>query len=612
MNGEESTTQAVLVREPEGVPDPVVPDVPPEPPETVEVRRNAGLSAAVGALASAVAIAWLARASSSAELLDWAVSATVGLVGIAHLLAFLDARSPLLVADAHGVRIRLGRSWQGMPWSRIEEVEHTPRRGVLRDGRLVLLPRDPEGELVMLDRGARRHARLAARVLGDPFAVPLGVSTRVSVGRDQLTSALLGLADADVTVVEVDPRLVLDEPVEDEPSPDEALVDEPVLDDAVLDEPEPEPEPEPELTAAFEAEAGPDHDPDSGHDPEPSPSPLRSPVTVIRSELTRLLHLPGAARHAAGAVSGSAAGLVSGTATALRLDAEPESEPTVVVLPEVEELRRGDPEATEVWGPRVAPISRPGAAVDPIVIDDDVRVPAADPVVGPELAAARTRLGLSVDQLAERTRIRPHVIESIEVDDFAPCGGDFYARGHLRTLARVVGIEVTPLLAAYDARYADAPIDARRVFEAELATGSHGSIRGTRSGPNWSVLVAAVMALVLAWSVARLVMDGPVDLAPTPILNGSGGPNNATQLGEPVPVTLIAAGGGAHVEVRDGSGELVFTGDLAFGETRTLEAVTPPARVQTSDGSVQVAIDGGSSASVGETGQPAQETYVVR
>ena len=160
-----------------------------------------------------------------------------------------------------------------------------------------------------------------------------------------------------------------------------------------------------------------------------------------------------------------------------------------------------------------------------MVIDDFAVEPAEDPVIGPELAAARTRLGLSVDQLADRTRIRPHVIESIEVDDFAPCGGDFYARGHLRTLARVLGIDVAPLLTAYDDRYADAPINPRRVFEAELATGASGSIRGTRGGPNWSVLIAAVMALVLAWSIARLVMDSPVELrgAP-PVLNGSAGP----------------------------------------------------------------------------------------
>ncbi len=92
-------------------------------------------------------------------------------------------------------------------------------------------------------------------------------------------------------------------------------------------------------------------------------------------------------------------------------------------------------------------------------------------MVGPQLAAARERLRLSVDQLADRTRIRPHVIEAIEIDDFAPCGGDFYARGHLRTLARVLGVDVAPLLATYDDKYADAPIDPRRVFEAELATG---------------------------------------------------------------------------------------------------------------------------------------------
>ena len=68
-------------------------------------------------------------------------------------------------------------------------------------------------------------------------------------------------------------------------------------------------------------------------------------------------------------------------------------------------------------GPRHRPLGEP---VAPLVIDDFEPEPAYDPVIGPELAAARTRVGLSVDELAERTRIRPHVIESIEVDDFAP------------------------------------------------------------------------------------------------------------------------------------------------------------------------------------------------
>jgi hypothetical protein len=285
--------------------------------------------------------------------------------------------------------------------------------------------------------------------------------------------------------------------------------------------------------------------------------------------------------------------------------------------PEGRELRRPGRvslvEETQSWGDRVRAIARPGEPVEPLVLDDFEVEPAEDPVIGPELAAARTRLGLSVDQLAERTRIRPHVIEAVEVDDFEPCGGDFYARGHLRTLARVLGIDVAPLLASYDERYAHAPINPRRVFEAELATGANGSIRGTRGGPNWSVLVAVVMALVLAWSIARLVMDTPPELrGATPVLNGSGGPDGAgnAPTADPVPVVVTAASGGAQVVVRDARGEIVFKGNLAVGQTRELKA-SPPVRVQSTDGAVTVSLAGGEARPVGEPGVAGQGTFVA-
>jgi cytoskeletal protein RodZ len=247
------------------------------------------------------------------------------------------------------------------------------------------------------------------------------------------------------------------------------------------------------------------------------------------------------------------------------------------------------------------------------MIDDRAAVETVDPVIGPQLVAARERLRLSIDQLADRTRIRPHVIEAIEIDDFVPCGGDFYARGHLRTLSRVLGVDVGPLLATYDERYADAPIDPRRVFEAELATGRHGPIRGTRGGPNWSVIVAAVMTVVLAWSVARLVMDHPTATSPASpsLADGSAGLTSGGQAAAPVAVVLGAAGGGAHVVVRDGTGKVVFTGSLAFGQSRTLQ-VSPPVRIQTTDGSLEVSVDGQDHGAIGKTGQPAQDVFTVR
>ncbi len=270
-------------------------------------------------------------------------------------------------------------------------------------------------------------------------------------------------------------------------------------------------------------------------------------------------------------------------------------------------------EDTQVWGDRVRPIAQAGDAVDPLVIDDFEVEPAADPVIGPELAAGRTRLGLTVDQLAERTRIRPHVIESIEVDDFAPCGGDFYARGHLRTLARVLGVDAAPLLTTYDERYADAPINPRRVFEAELATGAGGSIRSTKGGPNWSILIAVMMTLVLAWSIARLVMDSPAMLQnPSPsLLNGSDGPSQPAT-GTPPRVTLkVTATGNTHLKIKNGAGKVVFDADVPYGEIHRID-VRPPVVVSASDaGAIDVQINGNKRGTLGKDGQPGKKTYRV-
>ncbi|WP_210503888.1 helix-turn-helix domain-containing protein [Nocardioides xinjiangensis] len=532
-------------------------------PDAVEVRRHAGVAAGVGLTASAVAIAYLGRAAQSGSALDWAFVAAMGVLGAYWLAGLVDARTPLLVADAQGVRIRLGRTWRGLPWTAVHHVEHTPRQGLLRDGRLAVVPHNPELVESELTGAGRRHARVSRLLHGAPFAVPLGLTTRVTGADGDLTDAL-GRVARDATRI-----VVLERSSEEESG---AAAEVAVVQEAATAE---------DATAAGKV-AG-------------SAAVTHVDPPVVASPTPAALREAGAARR-----------------SEVRREVEAEQDEL-----EGRELRRPGRvslvEETQSWGDRVRAIARPGEPVEPLVLDDFEVEPAEDPVVGPELAAARTRLGLSVDQLAERTRIRPHVIEAVEVDDFEPCGGDFYARGHLRTLARVLGIDVAPLLASYDERYAHAPINPRRVFEAELATGAHGSIRGTRGGPNWSVLVAVVMALVLAWSIARLVMDTPPELrGATPVLNGSGGPQGGGNAppAEPVPVVVDAASGGAQVVVRDGAGEIVFKGNLAAGQTRELEA-SPPVRVQSTDGAVTVSLAGGEARPVGERGVPGQGTFVA-
>src|SRR5262249_19312017 len=50
-------------------------------------------------------------------------------------------------------------------------------------------------------------------------------------------------------------------------------------------------------------------------------------------------------------------------------------------------------------------------------------------------------------------RIRGTIIKKIEEDDYSECGGDFYARGHIRAIAKLVGADPEPLIQEYDTRY---------------------------------------------------------------------------------------------------------------------------------------------------------------
>jgi transcriptional regulator with XRE-family HTH domain len=77
--------------------------------------------------------------------------------------------------------------------------------------------------------------------------------------------------------------------------------------------------------------------------------------------------------------------------------------------------------------------------------------------IGGALAEARSEAGMTVDQVSERTRIRATIIRAIERDDYALCGGDFYTRGHIRAIARVVGTDPVPLIEQYDIAHSPPP-----------------------------------------------------------------------------------------------------------------------------------------------------------
>jgi transcriptional regulator with XRE-family HTH domain len=195
--------------------------------------------------------------------------------------------------------------------------------------------------------------------------------------------------------------------------------------------------------------------------------------------------------------------------------------------------------------------------------------------IGETLSEARHEAGLTVAQVSERTRIRETIIRGIEHDDYAACGGDFYARGNIRSIAKVVGADAEPLIREYDtARRAPGALSAVSLDEL-LATSAqaprrranlsavrgaaasvHASARGkvnlpavrgaaasvhasarskvnlpavrervVRAGlstgrrPNWAavlaVALALVLALVLGFAVYRWLAGSPPAAAPS-------------------------------------------------------------------------------------------------
>ena len=121
--------------------------------------------------------------------------------------------------------------------------------------------------------------------------------------------------------------------------------------------------------------------------------------------------------------------------------------------------------------------------------------------IGETLADARRQAGLTITQVSRETRIRESIIRDIEQGDFSACGGDFYARGHIRSIAGVVGTDPVPLISEYDAEHG--PLGAMRaadVFEPSTPI----KIRERRS-PSLSMIVAVVLLAIIGFGAYRLV-----------------------------------------------------------------------------------------------------------
>jgi transcriptional regulator with XRE-family HTH domain len=114
--------------------------------------------------------------------------------------------------------------------------------------------------------------------------------------------------------------------------------------------------------------------------------------------------------------------------------------------------------------------------------------------IGDTLAGARRQAGLTTTQVSQRTCIRETIVRGIERGDYSACGGDFYARGHIRSIARTVGLDPDELIREYDATHAlPQPITAADVFQPFTPV----KLKERRRRPNWTALLVVGLVAVL-------------------------------------------------------------------------------------------------------------------
>jgi cytoskeletal protein RodZ len=219
--------------------------------------------------------------------------------------------------------------------------------------------------------------------------------------------------------------------------------------------------------------------------------------------------------------------------------------------------------------------------------------------IGDTLAEARRQAGLTITQVSERTMIRETIIRSIEQGDFSACGGDFYARGHIRSIAEVVGTDPAPLIREYDEEHGPpGGMRAAQIFEPATPI----KIREPRNLHLGRVLTVALLAAI-GFGVYHVVSTNGAHTAATaastvrpaakpkptavakPVIHKAALPKNEA-------VIRLIAKSVCWVGLNSPTGKSLYQGDVQAGKTMTWDEKNPVSMVIGNPAGVELTVNG--------------------
>lgn len=246
---------------------------------------------------------------------------------------------------------------------------------------------------------------------------------------------------------------------------------------------------------------------------------------------------------------------------------------------------------------------------------------------GSELRERRESAGLSIEQLASLTSIRMGLIAEMEANKFVHCGGDTYARGHLKNIALRLGLEPNHFVEMYNAEHS---MDQRAIHDL-LAENNVAAIPREDKTLSWKVpaLISIIVLLILA--SVQIVMSNQEAEVKVPVVKESVTPapteeptpeptesavvspspeatGPSTEQAGSVTLTLSAARGNSFLNVVI-DGKSVEKGSLFQGELKSYKGKNSISLYLSNPAGVDVTHNGKVLAPLGGKNQEVRRTF---
>ena len=251
--------------------------------------------------------------------------------------------------------------------------------------------------------------------------------------------------------------------------------------------------------------------------------------------------------------------------------------------------------------------------------------------LGSVIRQARIDAGLSVDDLSERTSIRAGLLKEIESDDFTKCGGETYARGHLRNIAPHIKMDSQLLLELFENEQSMQP---RRIQEM-LAENNVMTNPIDKKTVSWKTLAGislstlallAAVQIIISNSKTTTVTNPEVVASETataqPSVTAEAQPTQTSAAtptvardtyssGTGVSVSVTAVRGNSWLFVSDSNGTTLYSGQVRNGQKLNFSATTRISLKAGNAGAVEVSVNGKAAQQIGVEGQVVSLTYGV-